>query len=99
MHADGNITGSIVKKLHISESPAWIVENVMFCKCLGESSLRDSKLLLCWEGPELMITAQIVGWRPYSEHHVINVMMNVCRRLMNKDFKLTLLSKMSYEEL
>ena len=35
----GNITcRSTVVKLHIWGSPAWIQENLMFCKCLGESS-------------------------------------------------------------
>ena len=36
----GNITcRSTVEKLHIWGSPAWILENLMFCKCLGESSI------------------------------------------------------------
>ena len=62
MHAEGNITcRSTVEKLHIWGSPAWILENLMFCKCLGESSIicypsmkksADRKLLfLGWEGP------------------------------------------------
>ena len=28
-----------MEKLHIWGSPAWILENLMFCKCLGESSI------------------------------------------------------------
>ena len=62
MHAKGNITcKSIVEKLHIWGSPAWTLENLMFCKCLGESSIfcqlsmkksSDRKsLFLGWEGP------------------------------------------------
>ena len=40
MHAKGNITcKSTVEKLHIWGSPAWILENLMFSKCLGESSI------------------------------------------------------------
>ena len=36
MHAEGNITcRSTVEKLHIWGSPAWILENLMFCKCIG----------------------------------------------------------------
>ena len=40
LYAKGNITyKSTVEKLHIWGSPAWILENLMFCKCLGESSI------------------------------------------------------------
>ena len=64
MHAEGNITGSIVKKLHIWGSPAWIVQNAMFCKCLGESYIfcssryvwkRVETVSCFWVGKDQMI--------------------------------------------
>ena len=46
MHAEGNITcRSTVEKIYCGKdllwkrSPACILENLMFCKCLGESSI------------------------------------------------------------